>query len=162
MLTRTESAIVRRILTVSSILAIGTLVPRSAEAQIGVTTYHACYVPGSGTVYRIGEPDTPATCKNKSHVEFQWTDFVRAVDPVIVFTLANIAAGDIATASAECPLNSIMYTGGFALHTDGLRVMASTPEVNPSALAMRTWVVQVKNEGSTPSSFGVYARCVRS
>jgi hypothetical protein len=153
---------ISRVLFTAALFTIGlTLVPRSAEAQIGVTTYHACYVPGSGTVYRVGGPDTPATCKNPSHVAFQWTDFVRAVEPVIQFTSVAIDPGAIAFGSAVCPVDSIMYTGGFALHSDQLRLLASTPEVNPSSLALRTWTVQVKNEGSLPASFGVYARCVK-
>jgi trimeric autotransporter adhesin len=41
------------------------------------TVFYACYVPGTGTVYRIKEPDTPTECGKsgqKSHIEFSWTD----------------------------------------------------------------------------------------
>lgn len=159
MRTRIDSASIGRILMTATLVTIGfALIPRSAEAQS--TTFHACYVPNSGTVYRIGEPDTPATCKSEQHVEFQWTGFAFTPDLNIQFTAVNVGAGATETGSAVCPVNSIMYTGGFALHTDELRVLASLPEVNPSPLALRTWTVQVKNEGATPSSFGVYARCI--
>jgi hypothetical protein len=159
MRTRIESGTIGRILMTATLVTIGfALIPLSAEAQ--GTTYHACYVPNSGTVYRIGEPETPATCKSDQHVEFQWTAFTFAPDPVSQFTLVSVDAGATVAGSAVCPVNTIMYTGGFALHTDQLRVMASVPEVTPSALALRTWTVQVRNEGATPSSFGVYARCV--
>jgi hypothetical protein len=53
--------------------------PARLEAQ--ATVYYACYVPSSGTVYRIKEPDLPQQCgsSNKKgvtvqHVEFSWTD----------------------------------------------------------------------------------------
>lgn len=34
---------------------------------------HACYVPKTGTVYRIRTPETPQTC-NKGHIEFSWNE----------------------------------------------------------------------------------------
>jgi trimeric autotransporter adhesin len=46
-----------------------------AEAKV----YYACYVPGTGSVYRIKEPDAPAQCGKsgqKQHIEFSWTDGV--------------------------------------------------------------------------------------
>lgn len=45
--------------------------------------FHACYVPSSGTTYRIKEPNTPEACLTtkggSAHVEFSWTDGVAAV-----------------------------------------------------------------------------------
>ena len=35
-------------------------------------TFHACYVPASGTVYRIREPGLRTNCHASSHVEFSW------------------------------------------------------------------------------------------
>ncbi len=43
----------------------------SAGAQ---TVFHACYVPASGTVYRIKAPSTPQNCLQPTHVAFSWTD----------------------------------------------------------------------------------------
>lgn len=53
--------------------------------------YHACYVPTTGTVYRIKEPDTPSQCGASTkkgvetqHIEFSWTDgagALRVSDP---------------------------------------------------------------------------------
>jgi hypothetical protein len=61
----------------AALAAIG--LPARLDAQ--ATVYHACYVPSSGTVYRIKEPDLPQQCgsSNKKgvtvqHVEFSWTD----------------------------------------------------------------------------------------
>ena len=48
--------------------------------------FFACYVPSSGAVYRIKEPNTPSTCGTSTkkgqtlvHVEFSWTDGAGAV-----------------------------------------------------------------------------------
>lgn len=51
--------------------------PSAATANIASlidpsTTYTACYVPSSGTVYRIKTADTPPACTKSAHVEFSW------------------------------------------------------------------------------------------
>lgn len=35
-------------------------------------TYHACYVPTSGLVYRVQAPGAPPQCKSIEHVAFSW------------------------------------------------------------------------------------------
>lgn len=69
-------AVVRSVSTTGlTLMAVGLpalLAPGSAFAQLQNTQY-ACYVPGSGTVYRIKEPKTPAQC-SAGHVEFQISD----------------------------------------------------------------------------------------
>ncbi len=42
--------------------------PTRAAAQTGVI--HACYVPASGTVYRIREPALKDTCNSPQHIAF--------------------------------------------------------------------------------------------
>lgn len=44
--------------------------PAGAAAQ---TTINGCYVPASGTVYRVGAPGTPSACVAASHVAFAWS-----------------------------------------------------------------------------------------
>jgi hypothetical protein len=51
--------------------------PRAAAAQSAPTTIDACYVPASGTVYRIDTPASPAPgapkqCLSAIHVAFAW------------------------------------------------------------------------------------------
>jgi hypothetical protein len=65
------------ILAIAGMAAI--LLPGSIAAQ--ATVFYACYVPSSGTVYRIREPDLPQQCGSSNqkgqtiqHVEFSWTD----------------------------------------------------------------------------------------
>lgn len=44
--------------------------PAKAAATDSVMV--ACYVPATGTVYRVGAAGLPATCVDASHVEFKW------------------------------------------------------------------------------------------
>src|SRR5690606_37028202 len=46
---------------------------RDAVAQTSPPdTIRACYVPATGTIYRIGVPGLPSTCLSREHVEFWW------------------------------------------------------------------------------------------
>jgi hypothetical protein len=45
-----------------------------AAASLTPETYHACYVPNTGTVYRIKTADTPTGCAKTTHVEFNWNN----------------------------------------------------------------------------------------
>lgn len=52
-------------------------------AQPQPKVFYACYVPGSGVVYRIKEPNLPTECSQKGpqpHIEFSWTDGVTGGD----------------------------------------------------------------------------------
>jgi hypothetical protein len=63
--------------------ALPALLPSAVEGQSapqpGAKIFHACYVPASGTVYRIKEPGSPQSCNSTQHVEFSWTDGVNAI-----------------------------------------------------------------------------------
>lgn len=156
---RNDSNGLRRILMAGTILLAGglALFPRSAEAQVGVTKYHACYVPGSGTIYRIKEANTPATCKKSTHVEFQWIDFPRAISPTLAHAEQLITPGGAGMAVvAQCPLGSMAVTGGYYLEGTNLTVFENDPTSD-----VRQWVVGVRNEGTTPYKAHAFARCVR-
>jgi hypothetical protein len=49
-----------------------TLAAAAAPATAQVDSIRACYVPNTGNVYRIGTPDTHATCVSANHVRFAW------------------------------------------------------------------------------------------
>lgn len=156
---RNGSTDLRRILATGAILlAAGLAVsPEPAEAQAGVTTYHACYVPGSGTIYRIKDAGTPDTCRKSTHVEFQWIDFPRAIIPTLAHASQTINPGAFNFAVvALCPAGTIALTGGYYLEGTGLMLVGNQPSTDP-----RQWVVTVRNDGATPNKAHVYARCVR-
>ncbi|HEX6750109.1 MAG TPA: tail fiber domain-containing protein [Longimicrobium sp.] len=53
-------------------LSAGALALSAAPAAAQVDSIRACYVPTTGNVYRVGTPDTHATCVAPSHVRFAW------------------------------------------------------------------------------------------
>lgn len=68
------------VLALSAVLAAD-----DAAAQTATTpkVFFACYVPGSGVVYRIKEPNLPQRCHGNDeerHIEFSWTDGVAGSD----------------------------------------------------------------------------------
>jgi hypothetical protein len=82
-------------------LAAGLFAARSMDAQghaNGPTQYapilkvfYACYVPNTGTTYRIKEANLPQACTSLTHVEFHWTDGVASP-----LQKGDSAAGDLA------------------------------------------------------------------
>jgi hypothetical protein len=64
----------RWVIVAALIVLAAALAPSVLSAQSSSATYSACYVPRSGTVYRIKAPDTPSACTKKDHVEFSWTE----------------------------------------------------------------------------------------
>lgn len=60
---------------VTTALLLGATLAGAANlaAQSASATMEACYVTGSGTVYRVGATSTPPSCKS-NHVAFQWID----------------------------------------------------------------------------------------
>ena len=57
----------------AAVAALGLVGPLQLPGQTSQpTTYRACVVPSSGTIYRIGEPGTPSACTKSSHVEITW------------------------------------------------------------------------------------------
>jgi len=64
--------------------------PPAVAAQSTPAVVHACYVPLTGTVYRIKEDGLRTACSSTSHIEFQWTDGEGALRPP-----AGAAAGDL-------------------------------------------------------------------
>lgn len=64
----------RWVIVAALIVLAAALVPSALSAQSSSATYSACYVPRSGTVYRIKAPNTPSACTKKDHVEFSWTE----------------------------------------------------------------------------------------
>ena len=74
---RTSPALWRGLLIGAAMLSL----PTSFVSAQTPKVFFACYVPSSGTVYRIKEPNTPQTCGSSTkkgvteqHIEFSWTD----------------------------------------------------------------------------------------
>ena len=116
----------------------------------------------SGTVYRIKAAGTPAACTKSTHVEFQWVDFGRARDPIVAQTSITILPGYVRSVAAQCPLGSVLYTGGYSVPTDApVRVIISRPETGNPAINSGIWFVRAWNESATPQEVIAHAHCLR-
>ena len=74
--------------SLAGIVVVGALAPSTTAAQT------ACYVPGSGTVYRIKEPNTPSQCRS-GHVEFQMSASSQAAGAGGGNGSNSVAGGDL-------------------------------------------------------------------
>jgi hypothetical protein len=100
-------AILRRVFP--ALLAGAVMVaPFSLQAQTA-GPLRACYVPGSGTVYRIGASDTPADCA-PGHVAFEWGG------------VAELSTTAAATAAANDPYPQYLLTNGVRQSNNGFAV----------------------------------------
>lgn len=137
-------------------LSLLALIPIAAEAQ---TTITACYVPKTGSVYRIKAPDSPQNCKS-GHVEFSWKAPQVTYGTISAVT-ANftIQPGTQGGGTAECPAGSVAISGGYIPATVAgfsanfqIRMNANHPQV-PG------WRVSGHNFGTTPVEIAVQAYC---
>ena len=105
--------------TRSSIWVAGALlalavVPTRAQAQ----TSSACYVPGTGVVYRIKETGLPTTCRAPTHVEFSFSALadgsvttVKLADGSVV--TVKLADGAVTTAKlADASVTALKIAAG--------------------------------------------------
>jgi hypothetical protein len=78
----TQFRVARYAFSAAAMVALFNTAPTAIEAQ-APSVYFACYVPLTGTVYRIKEGNLKTACTT-GHVEFSWTDganAVRTTDP---------------------------------------------------------------------------------
>src|SRR5687768_8957209 len=65
-----KSSAVATVPTILLVLFLSLAAP--ASAQTTTDTLHACYVPSSGTVYRIKSISAPTGCVDATHVQFSF------------------------------------------------------------------------------------------
>lgn len=154
----------RRLLLAAVSAALVLLVPRAGHAQ---EVIHACYVPASGTIYRIKATDPAETCKSPQHVEFQWNvegpagadgaDGVSGYE-VLSETVPLTSAG--VAKVLPCPAGKRVLGGGFSILDAGVKRYAhvSQPLQNP---LVSGWAVSVfEDANSAPgATLTVFASC---
>jgi hypothetical protein len=94
--------------------------PRAVVAQTAPRIYYACYVPLTGTVYRIKESTLKTTCTT-GHIEFSWSDGSDAVK--VTDALGGDLSGVFSSANVVKllgrALSTIVPTPGQVLGWDG-------------------------------------------
>lgn len=140
-----------------SLLAALALLPAGAQAQ---TTITACYVPKSGTVYRIKVEGTPTKCA-QNHVEFSWDAAGAAPAPVYFpTTYANafvVPPGETAELKMSCPSSQALVLGGYIKHGPEAQlvdILANSPDGSADS-----WIFRAHNYGAEQSQIGTFIRC---
>jgi hypothetical protein len=139
---------------IAGALAALALLPAAAQAQSTIT---ACYVPNTGSVYRIEAAGAPEACKS-GHVEFSWTTGAPTWgNHVIVSTTFTLSAGQEKDAIVSCPTGRVLVTGGYHISAGTLvTIRRSSPAGQWPGM---TWVVRARNSGGEPGLVYAYAQC---
>jgi hypothetical protein len=151
----------------------------SASAQ---GTLSGCYVPNSGTVYRIKAAGLPDACRSKQHVEFTWSlqgpqgpagpsgptgpqgatgpagGLVRTAVRVVQEPTQAIPPGGTGQAKADCPAGMVATGGGTTSSVPALRVTASFPFTTNDIVT--SWTAIFENPNATNGLGQVYVVCV--
>jgi hypothetical protein len=169
-----------RPLVVSASVALALCAMDSAElaAQTPApTVLYGCYVPGSGTVYRIKSAGAPSQCASTRHVEFTWneegaqgpqgpagppgpegpagasttyTTEVRRISH-------SIRGGTTSSLTVYCLTGSKLLSGGYDLGSTSasafMRVMASHPLTDAAGQLYDAWKVEARNENPDETVF---------
>lgn len=142
---------------IAALLAALALIPAAAQAQ---TTITACYVPKTGSVYRIEATGAPEQCKS-GHVEFSWTSPAVTYGPITTagaaITLQPSAEGGQV---AECPAGSVAISGGYLFPVPVFSPPDFKVMMNSRTAQGTGWQVYARNNSSVGSiSVIVQAYC---
>ena len=141
-------------------LALVAFMPERASAQSsGGITLTACYVPKSGTVYRIKVAGAPDKCA-QNHVEFSWTTGATTTVQVTEVgpTQYILAGGEYFQIEIAGPAGSVPISGGFMAGTEDVKVYRSI-KYNPNPQA---WAFAGLNTGAFGSSVTLSVLCLKS
>ena len=164
----------KRLLALAWLASAGTaLMSLTTTAASAQSTLTGCYVPNSGTVYRIKAPDLPSACHSKNHVEFTWslqgppgptgpagpTGPLGPAGPagglsatgiqVVRVVSEQIPVGFNSSVSATCPAGTLATGGGFEdVQATAINVGRSAPIITDGKAT--GWLIKFKNEGVIP------------
>lgn len=138
------------------LLAAFLLIPAAAHAQS--TTITACYVPNTGSVYRIKAAGVPDACK-KGHVEFSWesagTTFTPRFAPPVVIT-----PNSFEQSFAACQAGETMVSGGYSIFPN-LTVSVAVNAPVTSGQHANSWFVDMRNLSSVDVTMTAYVMCAK-
>jgi hypothetical protein len=154
----------QRFLLAAALGALVVLAPRTAQAQ---DVIHACYVPASGTIYRIKASDVTETCKSPQHIEFHWNvEGPAGADGADGVSGYEVLSETVPLTSAgigkvlPCPAGKRVLGGGFSILDPGVKRYAHVSQPFQSPL-VSGWAVSVfEDSDSAPgATLTVYASC---
>ena len=176
---RPRSAWLGRLAVSVAWIALGTA-PASAQSVL-----YGCYVPNSGTVYRIKGTGLPDECRSPQHVQFTWSlqGPAGAQGPAgpqgpqgvqgpagglsgheVVTSSINVAPGSVLLGhAADCPTGKRVVGGGFFAESARTGVLwtiqTSRPGQDPFTQAWSRWAVEARHNAATQQTLVVYAVC---
>lgn len=122
------------IVSLGATLTLWTGGAHAVAAQSAPAVYYACYVPLTGTVYRIKETGLKQACTSTTHVEFSWTDGANAV------RVTDLLGGDLTGLLASAKVVKLLG-----------RALSATPPTVGQVLAWdgTAWVPTTASSGVT-------------
>ncbi|HEX6630348.1 MAG TPA: hypothetical protein VF048_04620 [Gemmatimonadaceae bacterium] len=169
------------------LMAIGvvTLALGSAPAGAQTSVLYGCYVPNSGTVYRIKGAGLPDECRSPQHVQFTWSlqgpvgpqgpagpqGAEGAQGPAgglsghqVVTSRINSPPGVWIGHAVDCPAGKLVIGGGYVVEgaTSGVQwsIASSRPATDPfNPTRWSRWAVEAHHDQATQQFLVVYAVC---
>jgi hypothetical protein len=145
---------------IAALLAALVLIPAAAQAQAAATTITACYVPKTGSVYRIQAPGAPDACK-ASHVQFSWESApasIAATEDTTYVLITPIPPGETVVVDRPCPdANQRVLSGGFGKmgqEFSEVEVVRSSPFMTGHG-----WEVVARNNSTVWNQIVSFVRC---
>ena len=134
-----------------------------AQAPTAPKVFYACYVPSSGTIYRIREVDLKQECAKTTHVQFSWTDGAQALTKAFTVKSAykHVAAHSYGDTMATCPAGTLVTGGGYELVYLPGNDVAPIVWHNEPLDAQNGWKIGFQNSSDTELHFLAYVRCAQ-
>jgi hypothetical protein len=154
----------------------------AAPSLAGAQSLTGCYVPSSGTVYRIKAAGLPDSCRNAQHVEFTWSGqgpagpagpqgpvgpqgpagpsgTISAAAVTVMSHIPDVPPGT-SLHSVQCPAGKVAISAGGKATNElsGIQVIGSAPFQQNSVLV--GWNFVVSNPLSVPAAAEFHVVCV--
>ena len=165
-------------------LAAAALAPSRLVGQGAPTVLYGCYVPNSGTAYRIKADGLPSDCRSKNHVQFTWSlqgppgpqgvpgpAGIQGVPGpagpiagrVVVSEPGYANPGTTRVIVVTCPVGTRLMSGGFTkLANSNVDVFYNAPKQLGTDFSDTEWQIGLNNPTAFPQDFRGFAICVSS
>lgn len=130
------------------------LIPAAAQAQ--ATTFTACVVPKTGTLYLIKVDGSPTKC-GQNHTEVTWQSGASVWGTAYyVGTAFSVQPGQYASSDLACLNGAALLSGGYSVNseTEDVQVLKSHPSTTAES-----WIVGARNDGATQVGITIYIKC---